>query len=87
MDKETGMVVIIGACLMVLILVTMKNKLEFILNFCLRVVTGGIAIFGINALMEMCGFSVRVGVNMVSLLVSGVLGFSGVSLLYAIAAF
>ncbi len=87
MDKETGMVVIIGACLMVLILVTMKNKLEFLLNFCLRAVTGGIAIFGINVLMEMWGIPVRVGVNMANLLISGVLGFSGVSLLYAIAAF
>ncbi len=87
MDKETGMIVIIGACLMVLVLVTMKNKAELLLNFCLRAVMGGIAIFGINVFMEMCGLSVRVGVNMASLLVSGVFGVSGVSLLYAIAAF
>lgn len=87
MDKEMGMYVIVGACLIVLLLVTVKNKAEFVLNFCLRAVMGGIAIFGINLLMEMWGFSLRVGINALNLLISGALGASGVSLLYAIAAF
>ena len=64
-----------------------KNKLEFILNFCIRAVMGGIAIFGINALLETNGISCRVGLSLLSLLTSGTLGFGGVSLLYAIAAF
>ncbi|MBR5509777.1 MAG: pro-sigmaK processing inhibitor BofA family protein [Lachnospiraceae bacterium] len=82
-----GILVIAGACVLVLFMVMVKNKLEFILNFCIRAVMGGIAIFGINILLESNGISCRVGLNLLSLLTSGTLGFGGVSLLYAIAAF
>ena len=87
MEKQMGMFVIAGACLLVLFIVMVKNKLEFILNFCIRAVMGGIAIYGINFLLEANGIDCRVGLNLWSLLTSGTLGFSGVSLLYAVAAF
>lgn len=87
MEKSMGILVIAGACVLVLFMVMVKNKLEFILNFCIRAVMGGIAIFGINILLESNGISCRVGLNLLSLLTSGTLGFGGVSLLYAIAAF
>lgn len=87
MEKEMGIVFIGGACLLVLFIVTVKHKAELVLNFFLRAVLGGIAICGINAFLETCGISGLVGINFFSLLTSGTLGFSGVSLLYAISAF
>lgn len=87
MEKEMGIVMIAGACLLVLFMVTVKQKAEFFLNFCLRAVMGGIAIYGINMLLEMWGIPCAVGINLLSLLTSGTLGFSGVSLLYAVSAF
>ena len=87
MEKDMGMAVIVGACLVVLFLVAVKHKAEFILNFCLRVVAGGFAICGVNLVLESWGISCAVGFNLCSLFTSGTLVFSGVSLLYAVAAF
>lgn len=87
MEKGMGSIIIGAACLAVLFLVTVKNKAELFLNFCLRAVLGGIAIYGINILLEKWEIPCAVGINLCSLLTSGMLGFSGVSLLYAISAF
>ena len=87
MEKQMGILVIAGACILVLFIVLVRHKLEFLLNFCLRAVMGQIAIFGINFLLESNGIPCAVGMNLCSLLTSGTLGFSGVSLLYAVAAF
>lgn len=86
MEKEKGMLLIIGACLLVLFLVTVKHKAEMLLNFCIRSVMGAITIFGINTVLANWGIPCAVGLNLWSLLTSGTLGFSGVSLLYAVAA-
>ena len=87
MEKQAGVLVIAGACLLVLFMVRVKSRLEVFLNFCLRAVMGGIAIYGINLLLGSWGISCAVGINLWSLLTSGLLGFSGVFLLYAVAAF
>ena len=87
MEKQTGILIIVGACLLVLFMVTVKQKTELFLNFCLRAVMGGIAIYGINLALEGFGIPCAVGFNLLSLLTSGTFGFSGVSLLYAVAAF
>lgn len=64
MEKDMGMAVIVGACLVVLFLVAVKRKAEFILNFCLRAVAGGIAICGVNLVLESMGISCAVGINL-----------------------
>lgn len=87
MEREMGIIAIAGACLLVLFLVAVRNKVEFFLDFCLRAVMGGIAIYAINMILETWGIPCAVGINSFSLLTSGTLGFSGVSLLYAVAAF
>ena len=87
MEKQTGILIIVGACLLVLFMVTVKQKTELFLNFCLRAVMGGIAIYGINLALEGFGIPCAVGINLLSLLTSGTFGFSWVSLLYAVAAF
>ena len=87
LEKWTGVMAIVGMCLLVLFLVTVKRKAEMFLNFCIRTVLGGISICGINFLLVNWGIPCVVGINPCSLLTSGILGFSGVSLLYAISAF
>lgn len=87
MEKETGVLVIAGACLLVLFMVLVKRKAELFLNFCLRAVMGAISIYGVNLLLASWEIPCSVGINLCSLLTSGTLGFSGVTLLYAIAAF
>ena len=87
MEKGMGIIMIAGTCLLVLFMVMVKHKTELFLNFCLRAVMGGIAIYGINILLERWEIPCTVGINLYSLLTSGVLGFSGVSLLYAVSAF
>ena len=87
MEKQTGIVMIAGACLLVLFLVSVKNKAELLLDFCLRAVFGGIAICGINFLLARWEIPCAVGINLCSLLTSGTFGVSGVSLLYAVSAF
>ena len=81
MEKGTGMLLIAGACVLVLLIGSIKNRMEWMLNFGIRTVMGGIAICLINSMLK------RWGLGPVSLLTSGTLGFSGVSLLYAVSAF
>ena len=57
MEKGTGVLVIAGACLLILFMVTVKRKMEFFLNFCLRAAMGGISIYGINLLLQTWGLS------------------------------
>lgn len=87
MERELGFAAIIGTCLLVLFIVTVKRKLEFFLNFCIRAIMGGIAIYAINSILEIWDIPYAVGINVYSLFASGSLGFSGISLLYAVAAF
>lgn len=61
----------------------MKNRAEFILNFLLRAVFGMIAIFLVNSVLQRQGIQ-GVGINPLSFLTSGILGFPGVVLLYGI---
>ena len=87
MEKQTGILIIVGACLLVLFMVTVKKKTEILFNFSLRADLGVRDIYGINLALEGFGIPCAVGINLLSLLTSGTFGFSGVSLLYAVAAF
>ena len=87
MEKGTGMLLIAGTCVLVLLIGSIKNRMEWILNFGIRTVMGGIAICFINSVMQKWGIDCQAGLGPVSLLTSGTLGFSGVSLLYAVSAF
>lgn len=62
----------------------MKNRMEILLNFLLRAVFGLIAIYFINSFLQGRGIEGSVGINPVSFLTSGILGFPGVALLYGI---
>lgn len=58
--------------------------MEKVLNVCMRGILGTIAIYFINSMLESMGISLGVGVNVFTVLTSGILGFPGVLALYAI---
>lgn len=61
-----------------------ENRTKFTVNFIVRAVVGCGLIFFINQFLEMKGISLRVGINPVTVLTSGMLGTPGVALLYGI---
>ena len=55
------------------------------INFFVRLILGIAMIFFVNEFLEFENIAVRVGMNPLTLLTSGVLGTPGVALLYGIA--
>ena len=78
--------VLAGICGLVLLIGVLKSRAEFVLNFLVRMVLGAICIVFLNDFFETQGIDLTVGLNPVSLLTSGTLGFSGIALLYGILA-
>lgn len=73
-----------GSCGLVLLIALLKSRAQILLNFLVRMVLGVICIIFVNDLLATQGISVTVGINPITLLTSGSLGFGGVALLYAI---
>ena len=86
MDVRLSMQVLAGVCGLVLLILVMKKKAQFFLNFLLRAGVGAIAIIWVNSVLIKQGIVVSVGLNLWSLLTSGTLGIPGVALLFAISA-
>ncbi len=84
MDYMTGASLIIFMCVVILCVISLRKKAEFLLNFLLRGVTGIISIFIINQVLAMQNFSMLVGINPWTALTSAILGLPGVALLYGI---
>lgn len=59
-------------------------KKEWFLNLIMRSILGVIAIYFINAALAEQGISLGVGINIYTVLTSGILGFPGVAALYGI---
>lgn len=59
-------------------------KKEGLLNFIMRSILGVIAIYFINAALAERGISLGVGINIYTVLTSGMLGIPGVAALYGI---
>jgi len=86
MDVGLSMQVLAGVCGLVLLILVMKKKAQFFLNFLLRAGVGAAMIMWVNSILLKQGIVVSVGVNLWSLLTSGSLGIPGVALLFAISA-
>lgn len=86
MDVRLSMQVLAGVCGLVLLILIMKKKAQFFLNFLLRAGVGAAMIMWVNSILIQQGFAVSVGLNLWSLLTSGSLGIPGVALLFAISA-
>lgn len=87
MSKETGIAVIVGICLLVLLIGIIKQKAEHVVNFVVRMAVGAAAIVFCNQLLSKNGIDVMVGLNPWSLTTVGLLGAGGFTLLYGIMAY
>ncbi len=58
--------------------------MEKILNIIMRGILGTIAIYFINAVLDRIGMPLGVGINVATVLTSGILGFPGLLALYGI---
>ena len=84
MINAGGVLAILGVCLIVLIIGAMGRKVEWLVNFILRAVMGSIGIYCVNYLLAARQISVAVGINPLTILTSGILGFPGIAVLYGI---
>lgn len=84
METYQGAFFIIAVLAIVMLIMAVKINSMIILNFILRSMTGSLCIFGLNFVLEYLGYSMSVGLNPVSVLTSGMLGFPGVILLFGI---
>lgn len=84
MDQTSGFWMIGAVCVIVLLIVAFRTKVEFVINLVLRSVLGTIAIYCMNGFLGWAGLSVMVGINPFTVLTSGILGFPGVLMLFGI---
>ena len=87
MNKETGIAVIVGICLLVLLIGIIKQKAEHVVNFVVRMAVGAAAIVFCNQLLSKNSIDIMVGLNPWSLTTVGLLGVGGFTLLYGIMAY
>ena len=80
MDQKMGMVVLAIICGIILLVLLLRKRAQIILNFLVRTVLGAIMILLVNDILQKQGFDIYVGLNPVTLLTSGTLGFPGVAL-------
>ena len=83
-DKMLGTVVIFVVCVAVVIMGATKSKLEWLLNVVMRSILGTIAIYFINGVLAGVGITLGVGINPITILTSGILGFPGLAVIYGI---
>ncbi|MBR5127875.1 MAG: pro-sigmaK processing inhibitor BofA family protein [Roseburia sp.] len=86
MNTVLAMQILMGACGLVLVIVLLRQKMRFFLDFLLRAGLGATVILWVNNLLVQKGIEIFVGLNFWSLLTSGTLGFPGVALLFLISA-
>lgn len=84
MDNGIGMMIILGACAVVLLIGGMRRKMEWLLNITLRGVLGTVGMYFVNAALSAAGISLGVGINAVTILTCAILGFPGFLGLYGL---
>ena len=84
MNNNPGIILIVGACIVVLLIGAVRAKMEWMLNIVLRSIMGALVIHFANMALAVMGISLGVGINALTILTSGILGFPGVLALYGI---
>lgn len=84
MSGYSGALWIVGILAVVLVMGTLRNHIETIINFVLRGILGMMMIYFINYFFSSRMPGMEMGYNLVTFLTSGILGFPGILLLYAI---
>ena len=84
MENSTAMMFCILICMGLVLFCAVRKKWEWLLNVVMRSVLGAIAIYFINMGLTFMGFLPGIGINPVTVLTSGILGFPGVLVLYGL---
>ena len=84
MDNYMGGIMIVGACIFTLMIGAFRKRKEWIINFIFRSVIGTVSIFFLNGFLVSQGISIAIGINPITVLKSGILGFPGLFMLYGI---
>lgn len=84
MDTYTGVFLIVGILVLVLLIGAMKSRAEWIINFVLRGVMGMMIVYFLNFLLADTMPDMRIGYNSITFLAGGFLGVPGVAMLYGI---
>lgn len=79
-----GIVTIIASCVLILIIISFKEKMGFLIRFVCRGVVLSAMIYGVNQALFFFGITMVVGINYVTFLTCAILGFPGVCLLYGL---
>lgn len=83
-DNTMGMAALVVICAIVLLMGIIKRKMEWLLNILMRSILGTIAIYFVNGALTRAGIAVNVGINPVTVLTSGILGFPGLVAIYGV---
>ena len=83
-NRFISFMIILAALLAVLLIGALRRKAEQLLTFLFRLVTGTVMIYFINLAVASYNMEIAIGINPVTVLTSGILGFPGVLLLYGI---
>jgi len=84
MSDYSGILWIAGVLGIVLFMGMLKSRAEWIINFLFRGVVGMLGIYFINMLLSSSVPEVRMGYNLLTFLISGLLGLPGIALIYGI---
>lgn len=85
--NQTGILLIMGICAVILLALAWRRRLEWLLNLVLRGVLGAVAIYFINLAVAGQGYPALVGINPTTVLTCSVLGFPGLAALYGLQIF
>ena len=83
-DNTMGMAALVAICAIVLLMGIVKRKMEWLLNVLMRSILGTIAIYFVNGALASAGITVNVGINPVTVLTSGIVGFPGLVAIYGV---
>lgn len=83
-ENYRGAFILVAVLAAVLLIGALRRKKEWILNFVLRSVLGTIAIYYLNLLSIQYNVGMEVGINLTTVLTTGILGIPGVIGLYGI---
>lgn len=84
MVKDIVGLVVIFLAVMIVLVVSIYGKMEWLLDLVMRSILGMVGIYFINLFLEQLGISLGVGINIVTVLTCGILGFPGLTALYGL---
>ncbi len=84
MSNERGIAMILIMCAVVLVIVLLRRRMDLVVGFILRAVSGVVCIYVVNQIMLRVGFGGTLGWNPITVLTSGFLGIPGLIALYGI---